>query len=657
MKNILNKIKYEVCAVPYLFFCQIPAWILSALIFDVLKEITYALLIKSGQGVVTSGNYTFLPFNYDGLIIIGMWLLMLMIFVSVDICFKIIVCSEYLKPKGQKFSFMFKRALVVSVKFLSLAGIPVLLYTTIIGPVAGFSYSGTSSDELYIPDFITDFIMAKPVLSAAYLVLIILLIVLGIIHIFTLHCIVLGNQSVYTALKDARKMMLGKRKKAFLLFLKAFFLPVIILGAAEWASIMLTKGCVKAASLFTHIDSASWVYVIIHSADIVVRIFILGLYYPLFMLELTKGYYELKEIRIAPEHKRIRHFKLFNGLCAVGGVAAVLLLSLVIHYGAREYLSEDYPKAMVVAHRAGGFADAENTVAGIERSVQDGIDEAEIDVRRTADGYYIIYHDNNFKEHCGVDEKPENLTLEQIKKLRIEGPEGQQREIATMEEILDACKGSDVRRTADGYYIIYHDNNFKEHCGVDEKPENLTLEQIKKLRIEGPEGQQREIATMEEILDACKGRIFLNIELKGPSVDEKMYKDIKEMVEKRDMSKQVRYISLNYDIISYIEENYPNEETGFLCYFIYGDPTNIKSDCIMCEEETASNLDEEQIHNAGKKLYVWTVNNEKSMEYFFNLPIDGIITDKPLLAKEKKGILDDTESVDRFIDSFIGDYR
>ena len=593
MKNILNKIKYEVCAVPYLFFCQIPAWILSALIFDVLKEITYALLIKSGQGVVTSGNYTFLPFNYDGLIIIGMWLLMLMIFVSVDICFKIIVCSEYLKPKGQKFSFMFKRALVVSVKFLSLAGIPVLLYTTIIGPVVGFSYSGTSSDELYIPDFITDFIIAKPVLSAAYLVLIIILIVLGIIHIFTLHCIVLGNQSVYKALKDARKMMLGKRKKAFLLFLKAFFLPVIILGAAEWASILLTKGCVKAASLFTHIDSASWVYVIIHSADIVVRIFILGLYYPLFMLELTKGYYELKEIRIAPEHKRIRHIKLFNGLCAVGGVAAVLLLSLVIHYGAREYLSEDYPKAMVVAHRAGGFADAENTVAGIERSVQDGIDEAEID----------------------------------------------------------------VRRTADGYYIIYHDNNFKEHCGVDEKPENLTLEQIKKLRIEGPEGQQREIATMEEILDACKGRIFLNIELKGPSVDEKMYKDIKEMVEKRDMSKQVRYISLNYDIISYIEENYPNEETGFLCYFIYGDPTNIKSDCIMCEEETASNLDEEQIHNAGKKLYVWTVNNEKSMEYFFNLPIDGIITDKPLLAKEKKGILDDTESVDRFIDSFIGDYR
>ncbi|HAG04236.1 MAG TPA: hypothetical protein DCG28_02240 [Lachnospiraceae bacterium] len=593
MKNILNKIKYEVCAVPYLFFCQIPAWILSALIFDVLKEITYALLIKSGQGVVTSGNYTFLPFNYDGLIIIGMWLLMLMIFVSVDICFKIIVCSEYLKPKGQKFSFMFKRALVVSVKFLSLAGIPVLLYTTIIGPVAGFSYSGTSSDELYIPDFITDFIMAKPFLSAAYLVLIIILIVLGIIHIFTLHCIVLGNQSVYTALKDARKMMLGKRKKAFLLFLKAFFLPVIILVSAEWASILLTKGCVKAASLFTHIDSASWVYVIIHSADIVVRIFILGLYYPLFMLELTKGYYELKEIRIAPEHKRIRHIKLFNGLCAVGGVAAVLLLSLVIHYGAREYLSEDYPKAMVVAHRAGGFADAENTVAGIERSVQDGIDEAEID----------------------------------------------------------------VRRTADGYYIIYHDNNFKEHCGVDEKPENLTLEQIKKLRIEGPEGQQREIATMEEILDACKGRIFLNIELKGPSVDEKMYKDIKEMVEKRDMSKQVRYISLNYDIISYIEENYPKEETGFLCYFIYGDPTNIKSDCIMCEEETASNLDEEQIHNAGKKLYVWTVNNEKSMEYFFNLPIDGIITDKPLLAKEKKGILDDTESVDRFIDSFIGDYR
>lgn len=50
----------------------------------------------------------------------------------------------------------------------------------------------------------------------------------------------------------------------------------------------------------------------------------------------------------------------------------------------------------------------------------------------------------------------------------------------------------------------------------------------------------------------------------------------------------------------------------------------------------ASNVTEtlvSQVHNAGKQLYVWTVNKQESILQMIDLNVDNIITDDIKLAK------------------------
>ena len=41
-----------------------------------------------------------------------------------------------------------------------------------------------------------------------------------------------------------------------------------------------------------------------------------------------------------------------------------------------------------------------------------------------------------------------------------------------------------------------------------------------------------------------------------------------------------------------------------------------------------------RIHNAGKQIFVWTVNNRKIINRMIDLNVDNIITDRVALVKE-----------------------
>ncbi|MBQ6387663.1 MAG: hypothetical protein IJH96_03475 [Ruminococcus sp.] len=55
----------------------------------------------------------------------------------------------------------------------------------------------------------------------------------------------------------------------------------------------------------------------------------------------------------------------------------------------------------VIAHRAGGFEAAENTVAGVNKAYELGAEGSETDIQRTADGYYVINHDESIAHSGG----------------------------------------------------------------------------------------------------------------------------------------------------------------------------------------------------------------------------------------------------------------
>lgn len=70
---------------------------------------------------------------------------------------------------------------------------------------------------------------------------------------------------------------------------------------------------------------------------------------------------------------------------------------------------------------------------------------------------------------------------------------------------------NDIHITADGRVVVFHDSSLKRMCGVDGKIEEMTLAELKKLRLKDS-GER--IPTLEECLELVDGRVPLLIEFK-----------------------------------------------------------------------------------------------------------------------------------------------
>ncbi len=187
-----------------------------------------------------------------------------------------------------------------------------------------------------------------------------------------------------------------------------------------------------------------------------------------------------------------------------------------------------------------------------------------------------------------------------------------------------------MQRTMDGHYVVNHDSSFLRVAGESRSSSEMTLAEIKRLRVRDLFDERRssqEVATIEEFLDASKGRIGLFVELKGSTADPKMADDIIAMIRARKMESEVAVLSLDYSLITYIEEHYPQIQTGFLYFFSIGETAQMNGDILIMEEQLATPEKIEEIHSAGKKAIVWTVNTQESIDHFLNSDIDGIITD------------------------------
>jgi glycerophosphoryl diester phosphodiesterase len=85
---------------------------------------------------------------------------------------------------------------------------------------------------------------------------------------------------------------------------------------------------------------------------------------------------------------------------------------------------------------------------------------------------------------------------------------------------------TDVRRTADGYLVIIHDDTVDRTTNGTGKVAEMTLAQMRQLRLRqnlgGPTAAvtDQRVLTLDELLSAAKGRIILNLDVKDASFPE-----------------------------------------------------------------------------------------------------------------------------------------
>lgn len=89
-----------------------------------------------------------------------------------------------------------------------------------------------------------------------------------------------------------------------------------------------------------------------------------------------------------------------------------------------DYMADPRRRCAIIAHR-GVWKDApENSLLSIRRAIEAGHDVVEIDVRQTVDGHFVVVHDNTLDRVAGIDHAPEEMTLEELARVRLRDRDG-----------------------------------------------------------------------------------------------------------------------------------------------------------------------------------------------------------------------------------------
>ena len=126
----------------------------------------------------------------------------------------------------------------------------------------------------------------------------------------------------------------------------------------------------------------------------------------------------------------------FLSSCILAGAQNNNKISLLRSKGSTDYV-------WVAAHRADYVFAPENSIQALENAIYFGADLIETDVRLTKDGHVIMMHDYTVDRMTNGTGRVSNLTLEEIKALRLRNNWGgaTDYQVPTLEEFIQVAKG------------------------------------------------------------------------------------------------------------------------------------------------------------------------------------------------------------------------
>jgi len=110
-------------------------------------------------------------------------------------------------------------------------------------------------------------------------------------------------------------------------------------------------------------------------------------------------------------------------------------------------------KVIISAHRCSWRTAPENSVQALKDCIKMGVDIAEFDLNRTKDGHLIVMHDNTIDRTTTGKGKPQDYSLDEIKKFKLKALTGAptRHKIPTLEEMLTVAKGKIIVNIDKGY--------------------------------------------------------------------------------------------------------------------------------------------------------------------------------------------------------------
>jgi glycerophosphoryl diester phosphodiesterase len=245
-----------------------------------------------------------------------------------------------------------------------------------------------------------------------------------------------------------------------------------------------------------------------------------------------------------------------------------------------------------------------------------------------------IFHETKVMAHRGAStETPENTMA------------AFQKAIDDMADYIEL----DVQLTSDGKVIVMHDSNAYRTTGVDENIANMTYKEVRRLDAGSwysDEYKGEKVPGLREVLELAQGKIKLNIELKPADNGEELARKTVALIEKYNMENDCVITSFSSSALSAAKSCDENIRVGYILSAAYGDYYDMKDiDFFSVNAAFLSKRTIDAIHNSGKQVYAWTVNNKDSIKNLTNKGVDGVITDNPVLARETIYSRDTSETI------------
>ena len=192
---------------------------------------------------------------------------------------------------------------------------------------------------------------------------------------------------------------------------------------------------------------------------------------------------------------------------------------------------------------------------------------------------------------------------------------------------------TDVHKTADGKYIIIHDDSTKRMTGDDMVVENATFDSLRRLTVVNKVSGKKDrsdlcLPSLEEYIGICKKyEKCAVLELKNAFEEQDIY-EICDIIEGLGYLENTTFISFCYDNLVYLRRKHPEASAQFLISTFDEDLLDRllagRFDLdINYQALTAENI--ALCHEHGIKVNAWTVDDKAAAEQLAEWGID-IIT-------------------------------
>ena len=470
----------------------------------------------------------------------------------------------------------------LSVSFLALFLIPFL----------NIGIGSSVITSIDIPKFITNYIVNNRILFVSIFILIIFLIAYLMNIIFSFHYMILERKN-YKEAKEASKRLIEKQqiKDMFRLIFVQIFIYLIYILIVVFGIYIITlfnnilgNHKVIESILITII----WLFILV--SLLIFAIMSNAVSYSV----LSSLFYKHKvdnnrKIVEIDYYKSINNKKINKFFMGFVNIAVIILfmggsiLTYQVVSGNIDLTAPNHENIEITAHRGGSIDYPENTMIAFENAKKSNADWIELDVHQTKDLELIVIHDANFKRVGRVNKKVSELTYKEVENIDV---------------------GS--------YFDIEY---FQERAPL-----------------------------LEDVIKFAKENdIKLNIELKPTGSELDFEKQVVDLIKKYNFEDNCVVASMNYEVLEKTKELDSDIKTVYVMSIAIGNIIDLSSaDIYSIEASSIKYSLVARIHNSGKKVFAWTINDEETLHKMIDLNVDNIITDD---IKQAQNALTSSEEI------------